>query len=46
VAHGGAPLAHARLADVLATLGRIDESRQHLALAARAREERLRGPQR
>ena len=42
VAHGGGPMVHALLADVLAALGRIDDSRRHLALAARARDERFR----
>jgi tetratricopeptide (TPR) repeat protein len=43
VAHGGGPMVHALMADLLAALGRIDDSRRHLALAARARDERLRG---
>ena len=42
VAHGGGPMVHALMADLLAALGRIDDSRRHLALAARARDERLR----
>jgi tetratricopeptide (TPR) repeat protein len=47
VARGGGPTVHALVADVLAALGRIDDSRRHLALAARAREERFRaGPPR
>lgn len=41
VARGGGPAVHALLADVLAALGRIDDSRRHLALAARARDERF-----
>ena len=40
-AHGGGPMVHALMADVLAALGRIEDSRRHLALAARARDERL-----
>ena len=42
VAHGGGPMVHALLADLLASLGRLDDSRQHRELAARARDERLR----
>ncbi len=42
VARGGGPMVHARLADLLAALGRIDDSRRQLVLAARARDERFR----
>jgi tetratricopeptide (TPR) repeat protein len=42
VARGGGPAAHVFLADLLATLGRMEDSRRHLALAARARDERFR----
>lgn len=41
-AQGGVPMVHALMADLLAALGRIDDSRRHAALAARARDERLR----
>jgi tetratricopeptide (TPR) repeat protein len=42
VARGGGPTVHALLADLLAALGRVDDSRRHLALAAGARDERFR----
>lgn len=42
VARGGGPAVHVLLADLLAALGRIDDSRRHQALAARARDERFR----
>jgi hypothetical protein len=35
-------MAHALLGDLLATLGRIDDSKRHLALAASARDDRFR----
>jgi tetratricopeptide (TPR) repeat protein len=42
VARGGGSTVHALMADLLAALGRIDDSRRHLALAERARDERFR----
>jgi tetratricopeptide (TPR) repeat protein len=42
VARGAGSTAHVLLADLLAALGRIDDSRRHLALADRARDERFR----
>jgi len=42
VARGGGPAAHVLLADLLAALGRMEDSRRHLALAALARDERFR----
>ena len=42
LARGGGPVVHALMADLLAALGRIDDSRRHLALAARARDARFR----
>lgn len=41
VGRGAGPTAHALLGELLASLGRGEESQRHLALAARARDERF-----